>query len=102
MNLFVKVTGVEFLFALSRRVVVNFSQRGRIECTGLVSIRFIAKGRRQRRRGGIMPAGYRFLFALSRRVVVNGNGFVAHDLNGSFYSLYREGSSSTLPRWSGG
>ena len=108
-----------FLFALSRRVFVNGSTHP--TCTGSrrVSSRFVAKGLRQQDYRLILRFRELFLFALSRRVFVNAGAatiwldlvsirFVAKGLRQhsewrclrrsaeSFYSLCREGSSSTL------
>ena len=65
----------------------------------VVSIRFLAKGLRQLYTFITTTSIYQFLFAFSRRVFVNyGNKPKSNIYNYSFYSLSREGSSSTRYR----
>ena len=93
---------LRFLFALSRRVFVNGATVSTAGCV-LVSIRFVAKGLRQL----LVPAPEgvettMFLFALSRRVFVNLQTVLMRTTSRQprgFYSLCREGSSSTPRRW---
>ena len=59
-----------FLFAFSRRVFVN-SGRHRMPRRQYVSIRFLAKGLRQRDFTDAIFRRCKFLFAFSRRVFVN-------------------------------
>ena len=62
-----------------------------------VSIRFVAKGLRQQSATVKGGRAFKFLFALSRRVFVNDYNLTgAVQLALCFYSLCREGSSSTV------
>ena len=89
----------KFLFALSRRVFVNL-QDLYSRCGFLTPEFLFALSRRvfvndRPARGGVAGTE-RFLFALSRRVFVNeGHWTLIEPFGCCFYSLCREGSSST-------